>query len=86
MVNAFNLVSRGVIFQELHVVSGDIIQLIPFVHAFYALECPLFYNHHNYDSNVMVIPFTIGTCQSDPLGRALFTLAHFTRRKLCIFV
>jgi hypothetical protein len=77
MENAFNLVSKGVIFQELHVVGGDIIQLIPFVRALYAFEPPLFYSHRNYDGNVMVIPFAIGTCQSDPLGGALFTLAHF---------
>ncbi len=77
MTNAFNSVSKRVIFQELHVVNGDIIQLIPFVCAFYAFEFPLFYNHHNRESDVMVIPSTTGTHQSDPLGRALFALIHF---------
>ncbi len=52
-------------------------QLIPFVHAFYAFKSPLFYNHHNHKGDVIVIPFTMGTHQGDPLGGALFTLAHF---------
>jgi hypothetical protein len=41
-------------------------------------ESPLFYGHCNYESNVIVIPSAMRTCQGDPLGRALFTLAHFT--------
>jgi hypothetical protein len=49
-------------------------QLIPIVHAF---ESPFFDNHRNCESNVIIIPFTMGTCQSDPLGGALFTLNHF---------
>jgi hypothetical protein len=77
MVNVFNLVSRRVIFQELHVVGGDIIQLIPFVYAFYVFELPLFYSHHNCYGNVMVIPFSINTYQYDPLGGALFTFIRF---------
>jgi len=76
MADTFNLVSRGVIFQELHVVGGDIIQLIPFVHAFYAFESPLFYSHYNHDGDVMVIPSTMGIHQTNPLGNALFTLTH----------
>jgi len=74
VVNAFNLVSRGAIFQELCVTSGDIIQLILFVRAFYAFESPLFYSHHNCDGDVIVIPSIMGTCQGDPLGGALFAL------------
>jgi hypothetical protein len=81
MANVFNLMSRMVIFQELHVTGGDIIQLLPFVHAFYAFEFPLFYSHHNCDGNVMVIPFAIKTYQCDPLGGALFTLIRF--KALC---
>jgi len=71
------LVWRRVIFQKLRVASGNIIQLIPFVHAFYAFESPMFYSHHNCESDVIVIPSAMGTHQGDPLGRALFTLAHF---------
>jgi hypothetical protein len=41
--------SKEVIFQELHAASGDIIQLISFVHAFYAFESLLFYNHYNHE-------------------------------------
>ncbi len=81
MVNAFNSVSKGVIFQELCVASGDIIQLILFVHAFYAFESPLFYSHHNCDGDVIIIPFAMGTYQGDPLGGALFALVHF--KALC---
>jgi hypothetical protein len=32
----------------------------------------------------MVITFTMGTCQGDPLGKALFALVHF--RSLCFTV
>jgi hypothetical protein len=57
--------------------GGDIIQLIPFVRAFYAFESPMFYNHYNCEGEVTVIPFAMGTYQGDPLGGALFVLAHF---------
>jgi hypothetical protein len=33
--------------------------------------------HHNRESDVTVIPFTMGTHQGDPFRRALFTLTHF---------
>jgi hypothetical protein len=52
MANAFNSVSKGVIFQKLHVAGGNITQLILFVCAFYAFKSPLFYNHHNYEGDV----------------------------------
>ncbi len=77
MANAFNSLSRRVIFQEFHVEGGDIIQLIPFVHAFNTLESPLFYSHNNHDGDVIVIPSAMGTHQGDPLGGALFALTHF---------
>jgi len=73
VINAFNLVSRRVIFQEFHALGGNIIQLIPFVHAF---EPPLFYGHHNCDGDVIVIPSAMGICQGDLLGGALFALRH----------
>jgi len=84
MANTFNLVLRGVKFQEFRVACGDIIQLIPFVRAFYAFEFPLFYNHHNCEGDVTFIPFAMGTYQGDPLGGALFALVHF--RALCSIV
>jgi len=37
----------------------------------------VFYNHHNHEGDVIIIPSTMGTHQGDPLGGALFTLAHF---------
>jgi predicted neutral ceramidase superfamily lipid hydrolase len=78
IMNAFKSMSKGVIFQKLCAIDGNIIQLIPFVHAFYAFEFPMFYRHYNCESNVTIIPSTMETYQGDPLGRALFTLAHFT--------
>jgi len=53
------------------------IQFIPFVHAFYAFEFLLFYNHHNPEGDVTIIPSTAGTRQGDPLRGALFVLTHF---------
>jgi hypothetical protein len=67
---------KRVIFQELHVVGGDIIQLIPFVNAFNAFKSPLFYNHHNRDGDVTIIPSAMGTHEGDPFGGALFVLIH----------
>jgi len=52
-------------------------QFIPLVRLFYAFEFPLFYNHHNCEGYVIIIPFAMGTCQGVPLGRVLFALAHF---------
>jgi len=69
--------SRRVVFQKLHVTNEDIIQFILFVCAFYAFESPLFYNRHNHEGDVTVIPSTMKTHQSDPLGRALFTLGFY---------
>ncbi len=42
-----------------------------------AFEYPSFYNHRNYDGDVIIIPSAMGILQSDPLGRALFALVHF---------
>jgi len=80
-MNGFNLVSKGVIFQEFHALGGFIIQLIPFVRAFYEFESPLFYSHHNHDGDVMIIPSAMGTHQGDPLGGALFALIHLRALK-----
>jgi hypothetical protein len=49
-------------------------QFIPFVHAF---EPFLFYSHRNCACDVIIILSTMGTRQGDPLGGALFVLAHF---------
>jgi hypothetical protein len=75
---------RGQIFLKLHAIGEDIIQFIPFVRAFYAFESPLFCNHRSHEGDVIIIPFAMGTHQGDPLGRALFLLAHF--KVLCSIV
>jgi hypothetical protein len=71
MINVFNLLSQ---FQKNCIVGGNIIQLISFVHVFYAFESLMFYSYYNQEGNVTVIPFAMGTCQGDILGRALFIL------------
>jgi hypothetical protein len=53
-------------FQKIHAACGDIIQLIPFVCAFYAFEFFFNYNHHNREGDVTIIPFTMGIHQGDP--------------------
>jgi hypothetical protein len=66
-------------------------QFIPFVRAFYAFESPLFYNHHNREGDVIIIPSTMETRQGDPLRGALFAFTHFrtlhsiTNHFLCLF-
>jgi hypothetical protein len=78
MANVFNSMSRRVIFSKSSCISENIIQLVPFVPAFYAFEYLLFYsNHYNREGNMMIILFAMGIHQADPLGRVLFTLVHF---------
>ncbi len=67
---------KGVIFQELCVVGGDITQFIHFFIYSMHLKLLLFYSNHNHDDNVMVIPSAMGTRQGDPLGGVLFVLTH----------
>jgi hypothetical protein len=85
MANIFNLVLRTIIFQKLHVTNGDIIQLIPFVHAFYAFESPLFYIHCDKKCDVIVMPFAMETYQNDPLGGCylLWPILKFKLIGLC---
>jgi len=45
--------------------------------VFYAFESPMFYSHYNHEGYVTIIPFAMGTCQGDLLGKALFILVHF---------
>jgi len=68
MANAFNLMLKGVILQTLHAIGGDIIQFIPFVHAFYAFKSLMFYNHRNREGDFTITPFAMGIYQGDPLG------------------
>jgi hypothetical protein len=68
---------KGFIFLKLHIIGGDIIQLIYFVCAFYAFEFFLFYNHCNHEGNDIIIPSAMGTFQSGPSKNTLFALAYF---------
>jgi hypothetical protein len=77
IANVFNLVSKGVIFQEFCATCGDIIQLIFLNCEFYAFEYFLFYNHYSCEGDVTITPFAMGICQGDPLKGALFALPHF---------
>jgi hypothetical protein len=52
-------------------------QFIPFVRVFYASESPLFYNHRNCEGDVKSSPLPWEFIKGDPLGGALFALAHF---------
>jgi hypothetical protein len=65
--------SKKVIYQKLCTTNENIMQLIPFVRAFYAFEFPMFYSHHNCEGDVTIILSAMGTHQGDPLGGALFT-------------
>jgi hypothetical protein len=70
--------SKRAIFQELCAKCEDIIQFIPFVHAFNAFVSPLIFNHYDYEDHVIInLPSIMGTHQNDPMGGALFTLTHF---------
>jgi hypothetical protein len=60
--------SRGVIFQKLCVVGGDVIQFTHFVHALYAFKFPWFYSYCNHEGDVTIIPSAMGIHQGDPLG------------------
>jgi hypothetical protein len=64
---------KGVTFQKLCVVGGDIIQFIPFVRAFYAFKFLLFYYHRNSEGDVTIIPSAMGTRQGDPWRRGHYS-------------
>ncbi len=63
-----NVVLKEVIFQKLHIITTDNIQFILFNRAFYLFESSLYYNHHNYDGDVIVIPSTIILALGQMLG------------------
>jgi len=74
----FQFMSTRAIFQELCATSGDIIQLIPFVHAFYAFVFPLFCNHYNCEDNVIIDhPIYHGYPSKWSHGKGIITLTHF---------
>ena len=77
IANAFNSVERSFIFFELRAAGGEISQLLPFVRAFYSCPISLLHHVHGATPTVEVLQSSTGTRQGDPLGGALFALAHF---------
>jgi hypothetical protein len=52
-------------------------QLVPFVCAFYAFESPLFYNHHNHESDVTVVPFNMEIHWGDFFKKGTICISTF---------
>ncbi|KAL2649352.1 hypothetical protein R1flu_017480 [Riccia fluitans] len=90
--NAFNTVSWEALFRELRVVMGSLDQLFPFMCSFYARHSPLYFSHCSREDEVTLFSSESGTRQGDPLGGALFALAHLcalrttaSKHPLCLF-
>ncbi|KAL2641238.1 hypothetical protein R1flu_008825 [Riccia fluitans] len=90
--NALNTVSREALFHELRTATGSLDQLFPFVHSFYARRLPLYFSHCSREDEVSLLSSESSTCQEDPLGGALFALAHLcslrtmaSEHPLCLF-
>ncbi|KAL2635415.1 hypothetical protein R1flu_006894 [Riccia fluitans] len=90
--NAFNIVSREAFFRELRAATDSIDQLFPFVRSFYARRSPLYFSHCSREDEVTLFSSESGTRQGDPLGGALFALAHLcalrtmaSEHPLCLF-
>ncbi|KAL2635465.1 hypothetical protein R1flu_006944 [Riccia fluitans] len=90
--NAFNTVSREVLFHELRPATGSLDQLFPFVRSFYAHRSPLHFSHRSHEDEVSLLSSESSTRQGDPLGGALFALAQLralrivaSEHPLCLF-
>ncbi|KAL2634830.1 hypothetical protein R1flu_006309 [Riccia fluitans] len=90
--NAFNTISREALFHELRATTSSLDQLFPFVHSFYACRSPLYFSHRSHEDEVSLLSSESGTHQGDPLGGALFALAHLralrttaSEHPLCLF-
>jgi hypothetical protein len=46
----------------------QLVQLFPFVQAFYDMQLPLLFSHHSHLGEIVVIHSSIGTWQNDPWG------------------
>jgi hypothetical protein len=57
--------------------GGQLLQLFVFVHSFYGLRIPLYFNHHSSSKALFVIFSYVSTHQDNPLARPFFALAHF---------
>lgn len=76
MIIAFNVVSRCVVIEELWDAGGELPSLIPFVYRFYCTAALLFYLDHLSIGSFMTIMSKSDTHQGDPIGGALFAMAH----------
>ncbi|KAL2633222.1 hypothetical protein R1flu_004701 [Riccia fluitans] len=90
---AFNTVSREEFFRELCATIGFLDQLFPFVSSFYAHHSSLYLSHCSRGDEVSHLSSKSGIHQGDPLGGALFTLAHLhalrtmaSEHPLCLFL
>ncbi|KAL2649469.1 hypothetical protein R1flu_017597 [Riccia fluitans] len=90
--NAFNTISQEALFHELRVATGSLDQLFPFVCFFYACPSPLYFSHCSLEDEVTLFSSESDICQGDPLGGALFALAHLrvlrttaSEHPLCLF-
>jgi hypothetical protein len=63
-------------FQELCIANGDVVQLIPCVYTFYVFESPLFYNNHNHESDITMIPNLIMGTHQATLWEVHYSLSH----------
>ncbi|KAL2653691.1 hypothetical protein R1flu_021819 [Riccia fluitans] len=90
--NAFNTVFWEALFHEPCAATGSLDQLFPFVRSFYAHRLPLFFSHCFREDEVSLLSSESSTRQEDPLGGALFALAHLralrivaSEHPLCLF-
>ncbi len=74
--NTFNSMLRLTIFQELWTSLGFLNYFFPFVQWFYTCPSPLYYSQVSRHGDFIVISLELSIQQGDPLGGALFILAH----------
>jgi hypothetical protein len=53
--------------------------IYPFLCVFYAIESPLYYNQPKHESNVIIIPSTMGTHQATPRKGTIRSLFSTTK-------
>ncbi|KAL2631235.1 hypothetical protein R1flu_015921 [Riccia fluitans] len=90
--NAFNIVSWEALFSELRAAIGSLDQLFHFMRFFYVRHLLLYFSHYFCEDEVSLLSSESGTYQGDPLGGALFALAHLcalrtmaSEHPLCLF-
>jgi hypothetical protein len=63
-------------FQELCIASGDVVQFIPCVYTFYVFESSLFYNNHNHEGDIIMIPNLIMGTHQVTSWEVHYSLSH----------